>query len=58
MPVNVIQIAGDDGCVYIYNVETGKAQRLCDLKSPQDFPEDVKRKIGVLNHAVITNSKE
>jgi hypothetical protein len=55
---NVIQIPGNDGCVYLYNFETWKAQRLCDLKSPLDFPNDVKIKIGILNNAVITNSKE
>lgn len=45
---NIIQIPSDDGCVYIYNFDTGKAQKLCDIGSPKDFPDDVKIKLADL----------
>jgi hypothetical protein len=48
MGQNIIQISSDDGCVYIYNIDTGKAQKLCDLESPKAFPDDVKNKIAEL----------
>jgi hypothetical protein len=55
MPLNVIQIPGEDGCVYLYNIDTGKAQKLCDLESPADYPDDVKEKILKLyRYAVAT----
>ena len=51
--MNTIQIQADDGCVYIYNVDTGKAQKLCDLASPKEFPEDVKQKIAELQRKTV-----
>jgi hypothetical protein len=53
MPLNVIQIPGGDGCVYLYNIDTGKAQKLCDLESPADYPEDVKEKISALQRKTV-----
>jgi hypothetical protein len=50
---NVIQIPGKDGCVYLYNIDTGKAQKLCDLESPADYPDDVKEKINVLQRKTV-----
>ncbi|GMO63762.1 MAG: hypothetical protein Ta2A_11120 [Treponemataceae bacterium] len=50
---NVIQIPSNDGCIYLYNLDTGKAQKICDLVSPKDYPDDVKEKIAKLQRSTV-----
>ncbi len=50
---NVIQIPSSDGCIYMFNLDTGKAQKLCDLESPAAFPDDVKNKIADLQRRTV-----
>jgi hypothetical protein len=44
----VIQIKSEkDGCVYICNLTTGKWQKVCDISSIKEMPEDVQAKFDV-----------
>jgi hypothetical protein len=38
----VLQIPADDGCVYIYDVETHLLRKLCDITQSNTVPENVK----------------
>jgi hypothetical protein len=49
---NTVQIPSSDGCVYVFNLDTGKAQKICDIEAPKDFPSDVKEKIALLQKMV------
>jgi hypothetical protein len=44
----IIQIKSEtDGCVYICNLVTGKWQKVCDISSIGEMPEDVQAKLDV-----------
>ena len=54
MGQNVLQISSDDeDCVYIYNYNTGKWQKLCDIKSVEDIPESIKQKLQTAQRSTI-----
>jgi hypothetical protein len=44
----IIQIKSEtDGCVYICNLLTGKWQKVCDIVSIGEMPEDVRAKFDM-----------
>jgi hypothetical protein len=38
----VLQIPAEDGCVYIYDVETHTLRKLCDITQSDTVPENVR----------------
>jgi len=50
----LIQIKADeDGCIYIYNVDTLKWQKLCDIKSIKELPNSVKTKVLEMQRSTV-----
>ena len=48
MPINenIIQIPSMDGCIYLFNPETNKWRKICDIDSPfRELPFDVQERI-------------
>jgi hypothetical protein len=39
---NVIQIPSDDGCVYVYDVDTARLKKICDIVAEKDVPQNVR----------------
>ena len=49
-----IQIKADeDDCIYLFDVDTKKWQKLCDVKAPKELPDSVKLKIAEMQRATI-----
>ena len=49
----VLQIKADeDGCVYVCNLAAGKWQKVCDIVTPRDLPESVRKKLRIAEQAV------
>jgi hypothetical protein len=50
----ILQIKADeDGCVYVCNLATGKWQKVCDITTPRELPESVRKKLRIAERAVI-----
>jgi hypothetical protein len=49
-----IQIPGSDGCIYIYDGDTGEILKLCDIAKITDLPVDVRETLNIIG---ITNIK-
>jgi hypothetical protein len=42
MGKHIIQIPSADGCTYVYDTDEKTLQKICDIGSAKDIPEDVK----------------
>jgi hypothetical protein len=42
----VLQIPADDGCDYVYDVETQRLRKVCDITRISDAPEVVRETLG------------
>jgi len=50
----LIQVKADeDGCVYIYNVDTEIWQKLSNVKSIEDLPNSVKTKVQRMQRSTV-----
>jgi hypothetical protein len=50
---NVVQLnSKEDGCTYLFSPRIGKWQKLCDIKSIGDMPEDVVDQLGILEASI------
>ena len=48
---NVIQVkAVEDGCVYLFDKNTGKCQKVCDVTTADDLPVSVREQIDAAWH--------
>jgi hypothetical protein len=43
MGKHVLQIPSDDGCIYIYDVDTQTLRKLCGITASYLIPDDVKQ---------------
>jgi hypothetical protein len=41
MGKHILQIPADDGCVYLYDVETQELRKLCEIETVCSIPEEV-----------------
>lgn len=49
----VIQIESEkDGYVYICNLTTGKWQKVCDISSIKEIPEDIKAQVAAMRQSM------
>jgi hypothetical protein len=42
----VLQIPADDGCIYVYDVETRLLRKVCDITQIDSVPEAVKETLS------------
>jgi hypothetical protein len=42
----VLQIPADDGCVYVYDIETQLLRKVCDITQTDAVPEAVKETLN------------
>jgi hypothetical protein len=48
----------EDGCVYIYHPRTGRWQKLCDVTSAENIPQDIKAQIKGMSQFIAGAGKE
>jgi hypothetical protein len=46
---HVIQIASQDGCVYVCDVDSGKLWKVCEVKGFSEMPVDVRETADLIN---------
>jgi hypothetical protein len=45
----VIQIPASDGCVYVYDLESGGVKKVCDVTEALDLPVEVSEVLDMLH---------
>jgi hypothetical protein len=55
---HVLQIQADDGCIYIYDVDTQTLRKLCDITTSRLIPDDVRQTLEKANLPVKTKEAE
>lgn len=58
MSRHILQIPSADGCVYLYDADRKTLQKQCDVKKPEDAPEDVKETLLVAGLCVAAGRPE
>jgi hypothetical protein len=48
----VLQIPADDGCIYVYDIETQLLRKVCDITQTDAVPEVVKETLNKVHLSI------
>jgi hypothetical protein len=54
----VLQIPADDGCVYVYDIETQLLRKVCDITQTDTVPEVVRETLSKAHLPVKVKERE